>query len=429
MRQGAVLLVPFVIGLAAVSTGAQVPAWPQFGGPNRDFHVTGAGLAKSWPAAGPRTLWSRELGEGYSGIVGDGRVMVTMYRPVKGIVATIVSKFAPAGPEPEVVIAFDAGTGRTLWEHSYPAPPVKGMNLEYGPGPHSTPLIADGRVFAAGATGKLHALDLASGRVLWSHDLWGELHGELMGRGYSPSPLLYKDAVIVPLGGRGQALAAFAAKDGRLLWKNGDLELSPASPMLISLDGQDQLVLFHASGVAGLDPADGRLLWRHPHKTDWGLNISTPVFGPDRRLFISSAYGSGSRVIELVRDGPATTPREVAFAGKMRLHFGNAVRIGDTIYGSSGDFGPAFFTALDVKSGTLLWQERGFARASFVVADDRFVILDEDGTLLLAAASPQGLEIKGRASVLAHRAWTVPTLVGTRLFLRDRRSLKALDLG
>ncbi len=423
---------PLALALALLAGGdarAQVASWPQWGGPNRDFTVSGAGIAKSWPAAGPRSLWTRELGDGYSSIVGDGRVLVTMYRPLRGILATIASKFVAAEPEPEVVIALDSSTGRTLWEHRYAAPPAPRMDLEYGPGPHSTPLIAGELVVSVGATGKMFALELRTGRVMWSHDLWLELNGQLMGRGYSPSPLLYKDAVIVPLGGRGQALAAFSSKDGKLLWKNGDLDLSPASPMLIDLDGEAQLVLFNASGVAGIDPDDGSLLWRSPHKTDWGLNISTPVWGPDKRLFLSSAYGSGARVLELSRADGKTAAKEVAYSGKMKVHFGTAIRVGDTVYGSSGDFGPAFFTAMDVQTGNVLWQERGFARASFLLVDDRFVILDEDGTLLLAEASPDGLKIHGKASVLANKSWTVPSLIGRRLYLRDRRTIKALDLG
>lgn len=413
----------------ALSRTVLAQTWPQWGGPHRDFKLSGTGIAKSWPDGGPKTLWARDLGDGYSAIVSDDRVLVTMYRPLKGIVATLASKFVAMELEPEVVIALDPQTGNTLWEHRYPAPPVPKMDLEYGPGPHSTPLIAGDLVVSVGATGKMQALDLNTGRVRWSHDLWGELHGQTMGRGYSPSPLLYKDTILVPLGGSGQALAAFAPTDGKLLWKNGDIDLSPASPTLIQFDGQEQLVLFNASGVAGIDPSNGTVLWRHPHKTDWGLNISTPVFGPDKRLFLSSAYGSGSRVLELTLANGQTTPKEVAFAGKMKIHFGNGIRIGDTIYGSSGDFGPAFFAALDVKTGNVLWQERGFARASFLLADDRFVILDEDGLLLLAEPTPAGLKIHGKTSVLTHRAWTVPTLVGKRLYLRDRKNIKALDLG
>jgi len=415
--------------LAALALSAALPcaasgqtkAWPQFGGPTRDFKLSGTGIAKSWPSSGPKTLWARELGDGYSSIVSDGRVLITMYRPVKGIVAP--------EPELEVVIALDSETGKTLWEHRYGAPFAAKMNLNEGPGPHSTPLIVGDLVYSVGATGKMFALDVKTGRIVWSHDLWSELSGQMMGRGYSPSPLLYEDTIIVPLGGKGQALAAFGPKDGKLLWKGGDVDLSPASPMLIDVDGQDQLVLFNASGIAGLDPSNGTVLWRHPHKTDWGLNISTPVWGPDKRLFLSSAYGTGSRVLELTRADGKTTPKEVGYAGKLQLHFGNGIRIGDIIYGSSSNFGPAFFSAFDVKSGNILWQERGFSRASFLLADDRFVILDEDGTLALAEATQTGLKIHGKASVLTNRAWTAPTLVGKRLYVRDRKSIKALDLG
>jgi len=403
------------------AASAQTKAWPQFGGPTRDFKLSGTGIAKSWPSSGPKTLWARELGDGYSSIVSDGKVLITMYRPVKGIVAP--------KPELEVVIALDSETGKTLWEHRYAAPFDPKMHLNEGPGPHSTPLIAFDLVYSVGATGKMFALDVKTGHIVWSHDLWSELSGQMMGRGYSPSPLLYKDTIIVPLGGKGQALAAFAPKDGKLLWKGGDADLSPASPMLIDVDGEDQLVLFNASGVSGHDPSNGRVLWRHPHKTDWGLNISTPVWGPDKRLFLSSAYGTGSRVLELTRADGKTTLKEVGYAGKLQLHFGNGIRVGDVIYGSSSNFGPAFVTAFDVKNGNILWQERGFSRASFLLADDRFIILDEDGTLALAEATPTGLKIHGKASVLTNRAWTAPTLVGKRLYVRDRKSIKALDLG
>lgn len=417
-----------LVALMPCAASAQNRAWLQFGGPTRDFKLSGTGIAKSWPSSGPKTLWARELGDGYSSIVSDGRVLITMYRPVRRVAAMVTSLFAAAEPEPEAVIALDALTGKTLWEHRYPSPALPKMNMDKGPGPHSTPLIVGDLVYSVGTTGRMFALELKTGKVVWSHDLWGELNGQLMGRGYSPSPLLYKDTILVPLGGSGQALAAFAPRDGRLVWKNGNIDLSPASPMLIDVDGQEQLVLFNADGIAGIDPSNGTVLWRHPHKTDWGLNISTPVWGPDKRLFLSSAYGTGSRVLELTRADGKTTPKEVAFASKMKVHFGTAVRVGDTIYGSSGDFGPAFFTAFDVKTGDIQWQERGFARASFVLADDRFVILDEDGLLLLAEATPTGLKIHGKTSVLTNLAWTAPTLVGKRLYVRDRRSIKALDL-
>jgi outer membrane protein assembly factor BamB len=421
--------VAWALVVALALTAAPVPpaSWPQWGGPTRDFKAPAGHLAASWPASGPREVWSRSLGEGYSAIAADGSALFTQYRPVKGIVATIVGKFS--SNDTEVVVALDAASGRTVWEHAYPAPVVAGMNLTEGPGPHATPLVVGDLVYAAGATAKLHALDRRTGRVVWSHDLWGEMGGKVQGRGYSCSPLAYGGHVIVTVGGAGQTLAAFDQATGKVAWKNGNLDPAPSSPLLITVDGQEQLVLFHADGVAGFDPKDGTLLWSHPHKTDYGLNISTPVWGPDNLLFVSSAYGSGSRVLHLAQAGGKTTVKELWASNRMRIHFGDAIRIGDHVYGSSGDFGPAVFTAVDVRTGAIAWQDRAVPRSSSVYGDGRFVILDEDGTLYLATATPQALQVQSRAQVLSGRAWTVPTLVGTRLYLRDRATVKALDLG
>jgi outer membrane protein assembly factor BamB len=412
--------------LATAGTGAQSVGWPQWGGPTRDFKSDVTGLAPTWPAAGPRELWQRPLGDGYSGIVAEGGTLYTMYRPLKGKSAERVRKPDPA---PEVVTALDAKSGRTLWEHSYPSPFRDKMDMEYGPGPHSTPLLADGRLFAVGTTGKLQALDAKTGRVLWSHDLWQEYGGKVQGRGYACSPIAYRGTIILTVGGPGQGVMAFDQKDGRLAWKVSDLEPAPSSPILIVVDGQEQLVVFHANGVAGLDPTNGAVYWDHEHKTDWGLNISTPVWGRDNLLFVSSAYSGGSRVLRLAQTAGKTRVEELWFNNKLRIHIGNAQRLGDHVYGSSGDFGPAFLTAVEVRTGRVAWQERVFARAVSLHADVKLLLLDEEGTLALASATPRGLTVHARANVLAKEAWTVPTLVGTTLYLRDRETIKALALG
>ena len=113
----------------------------------------------------------------------------------------------------------------------------------------------------------------------------------------------------------------------------------------------------------------------------------------------------------------------------MRVHIGTAIRIGSTIVASSGDFGPAFITAVDIGSGKVVWQDRTFARAQLLYADSKLLILDEDGNLGLATASPTGLQVLAKAPVLEHRAWTPPTLVGTTLYVRDRKNIAAFDLG
>jgi outer membrane protein assembly factor BamB len=412
--------------VAASAVAALAADWPQFGGPGRDFTAPAA-LPASWPASGPRQLWARELGDGYSGIAAVGGVLYTQYHPAKGMLASLMDRFRGAVTHPEVVIAVDAATGRTLWEHAYDAGPP-GVNLEYGPGPNATPLVHGGLVYAAGVTGKLHALDAKTGGVVWSQDLWGALGGKRFDRGYSNSPVAYGSTIIVFLGGAGQGVVALDAKSGSVVWKGGNFDAGGSSPLLINVNGQEQLVVFHPGGVAGMDPRNGTVLWDHPHRTDYGLNISLPIWGPDNILFVSSAYSAGSRALQLSQSGGRTTVKELWFSNKMRLHFGNGVRIGDYVYGSSGDFGPAFFTAVNVRTGEAAWQERGLARAQFVNAGSTFVLLDEDGALALATATPQKFSILGRAEVLTHRAWTAPTVAGTRVFVRDRAMMKAFDL-
>jgi hypothetical protein len=146
-------------------------------------------------------------------------------------------------------------------------------------------------------------------------------------------------------------------------------------------------------------------------------------------MFVSSAYDGGSRVLRLSSDNGRTGVEELWFDNRLRLHFGNAIRIGNLVVGTSGDFGPAFFAAVDVVTGEELWRERTFARSQMVYADGMLLIVDEDGDLALAEATVEGLNVLAKAEILTENAWTPPTLVGTKLYLRDRRNILALDLG
>ncbi len=394
---------------------AQTTNWPQWGGPQRNFMVDAKGLAETWPANGPKRLWSRELGEGHSSVVAEQGRLYTMYS--KG--------------EQECVIALDAASGKTVWEKSYAAP-TTGLKLENGNGPHSTPLIVGNLLFTVGVIGKLQAFDKQTGNVVWSHDLYQEYGGMRMGRGYSCSPLAYKNTLIVTVGGAaGQSLMAFDQKTGKVVWKNQSFDLSPSTPTLINVDGQEQLVVVLADNAVGVNPDNGELLWKHPHQCDWGLNITPPLWGPaggDNILFISSAYSGGSRALELHQAGGKTTVKELWANRRMRVHHTTMVRLGELVFASSGDFGPAPMTAIEVKTGNIVWQDRSFPKANFVYANGKLILLDEDGQLALVSLSPQGMKVISKAAVLNRTAWTPPTLAGTNLYLRDRRMLVALDL-
>jgi outer membrane protein assembly factor BamB len=282
-------------------------------------------------------------------------------------------------------------------------------------------------VFAIGVTGQFHAVDLRSGALRWSHDLVASFDLSEY-NAFAASPLAYAGNVILPLGGSRRGVAAFKRETGALVWQSDSLAMGPGSPVLIDLDGQQELVVWGQGELAGLNPDNGRLLWRHPHPTQMGLNISTPVWGPDHSLFVSSAYGGGGRMMRLARIGGRTVIQESWFNNRMRLHFGAALRIGNLIIGSSGDFGPAFMLAVDVDTGAEVWRERSFARAQMVEAGGTLVIVDEDGDIALASISDGRLRVHARKQMLTQNAWTPPTLVGSTVYVRDRKDILALDL-
>lgn len=420
------LLPCFLIASMGIATRGQTrpqDAWRQWGGPHRNFMVDASGLASTWPAGGPERLWSRPLGEGHSSIAVEGGVLFTMYRPR--------TERANEWSGEEIVIALDATTGQTLWEHPYPSRP---LDFKYGAGPHATPLIVGERLFTAGTNKQIYAFDKRTGKVIWSHDLVEDfgapptLLRPPVKAGYACSPLAYRDTVIVTAGGEGQAVMAFDQSDGSVVWRSEDFNISPASPILIDVDGEEQLVVFGGRDVNGLDPATGRALWSHPHDTSSDMNISTPVWSEDGLLLISSAYDGGARMLELSRTGDRTVVRELWFNTRLRVQIGIVIRLGNLVIGSSGDSKGAILTALDARTGDVVWRDRQFSRSTFLYADDKLVILDEDGTLALATVTAEGLSVLARASVLTNKAWTVPTLIGTKMYLRDRRTITALDL-
>jgi outer membrane protein assembly factor BamB len=194
------------------------------------------------------------------------------------------------------------------------------------------------------------------------------------------------------------------------------------------VDGQEQVVLMMESEIVGVEPKTGDLLWSHPHQNRTKTNVSTPFWGADNLLFCSSAYDSGGRMLKLSVVGGKTKVEELWFQKRLRIHVANGIRLGEIIYGSSGDFGPAPFTAVNVKTGEVIWQERNLPKTSFIYADGRFIMLNEDGELILATPTATGLKIHSRVPLLTQTSWTPPTLAGSRLYLRDRKTVLALDL-
>ena len=188
---------------------AEVPApapgvpWTQWGGPKRNFQTDATGIKDVWPASGPRVVWKRALGEGYSAPVVENGVLYTMY--------------GKSGQE--VVLAANAETGQTLWEHVTPMT-FQSDAPEMGNGPYSSPLIAGDRLFTTGVAGRLQGLDKKSGKLLWTQQLWSDHHGSQMMYGYSSSPIAFRDTVVV----------------------RGEGPMAPRDPIVLKLPNDAQMV-------------------------------------------------------------------------------------------------------------------------------------------------------------------------------------------
>jgi len=408
----AALVLACAIGGAAA--GPKGTAWTQWGGPDGSFVAPSAGLAADWPEAGPRKLWSRELGGGYSAILAEGGRLYTMYR-TQGR---------------EVVVSLDAASGETVWERGYEAAPHPTHVTQFGDGPRSTPLIVGDRLYTIGVSGRMHCLDKRSGEVVWSHDLWGEeFGGSVLNHGYSSSPIAYANLVYVLVGGEKGSIVALSQKDGRVVWRRHSFGNSYSTPRILEVDGRDELVTFMKGELVGLDPKTGELRWSYAHENQWGQNINMPVMADRNHLFLSSPE-AGARGLKLTRKEDGTVAVEELWSTrKIQFYHVSSVRQGDYVYGSTGTMAPAFLAAVNIRTGEIAWRERGFAKANCVLADGRLIILDEDGNLALATATPAALAVHSRVQLLDEVAWTVPTVVGRTLYVRDQKSIMAFDLG
>jgi outer membrane protein assembly factor BamB len=395
----------------SLSATAVADDWPQWGGRERNFTAR-AKLAESWPETGLRQLWRRPLGDAYSSIVAaHGRLYVMSRHEGQ-----------------EHVVALKAATGETIWDQEAPAAFLDGTNVEEnGPGPLATPLVVGDRLITVGITADVRCFDCDDGSVIWRHELATEFGGTRLYRGYSASPVAFEETVILPVGGSKQAVVAFRISDGSVAWRKHDFDISHVSPLLIRVAGQTQLVVLGSQIIVGLDPATGALLWQHAHPMAGGHVASTPIWH-DGRLFFSGAYGAGSWCLRLKQEGDRTVVSELWHNVRMRVHHSNVIRIGDFVYASSGDFSAIPFTALNLNSGKVVWQDRRITRASCLLVDERLIVLQEDGRLMLASVSPDKLTIHSKVQLFDERAWTPPTLVGNTLYIRNRREVLAFQL-
>jgi outer membrane protein assembly factor BamB len=409
IRRPAGLLVTatFVLSLSAVASNRAFDDWPQWRGPKRDGVSAERGLLKDWPAAGPPLVWrANGAGTGYSS-----------FSSALGRLYTLGARGST-----EYVMAYDAGTGKKVWEVEH----GRRFSNDRGDGPRATPAVDGDRLYAFGASGDLAAMDAATGKVFWKLNVLARFGGSNIPWGLSESPLVLGDRIIVSPGGRGASIVALNKADGSLIWKSLNDEPGYSSAVLHEAGGIREAVYFTAERAIGVDVQTGKLLWSYNQVANQTANVATPIVRGNR-VFLSSAYGTGAALLELTPDAKAgISAKQVYFTREMRNHHASSVLVGDHLYG----FSDAILTAMKFDTGDTAWRDRSVGKGSVVFADDRLYLYSEAGVVGLAEANPAGYREHGRFRIQAGDmpTWSHPIVSNGKLFIRDQDNIYAYDI-
>lgn len=379
--------------------------FPQFLGPDRNGILAGPKLATNWTTQPPKLLWRQPVGAAWSGFAVSGRLAITQEQ--RG--------------ENELVVAYDLESGRPVWSH---ADATRYFTTLAGEGPRATPTIASGRVFAQGATGRLNCLDLTTGRMIWTKDILQEHGGKLPDWGVSGSPLVYDDLVIANPGGReNQSVIACAAADGKVRWTSGKHGESYSSPVLRTIDGVKQVLLFDNS-LVGYDAQSGTQLWNfrwpggHPH-------VAVPIFVDSADVILSSGYGTGSGRLTLARSADGKwTAKQVWRTNRLKAKFTNPILHQGHVYGLDD----GIMACLDAKTGDLKWKDGKYGHGQALLVAGLLLVMAESGDVVLVDPKPEALHELTRFQALTEKTWNPPALAGEFLLVRNDKEAACFRL-
>lgn len=369
------------------------------------------------------TLWQQGIGEGWGSFAVEGDQAVTLEQ---------------RGDE-ETVAAYRLADGALLWIQSHAA---RHEHPYGGIGPRSTPTIAGDAVYAQGATGYLWCLDLDSGRPRWTADLlelagWDqEASEDAIPWGRAGSPLLVDGLCVVPFGApdhaegladKGRSLIALDVETGQVEWTAGDDQISYASPQLMTLGGQRQIVSVNEETVTGHHIDTGQTLWSYPWpgESNARATCASAVPAGQNRFLIGKGYGGGSAVVEVTSAGEAAWQTQTVWASSrlLKTKFNHSCVDGDVAYGLSN----GTLQAVDLTKGRRLWQQsRGsrYGQGQLVLAGDVLVVQAESGDVAFVAADPERYRELARLPALKTKTWNIPTVAGRHLLVRnDRESI------
>jgi outer membrane protein assembly factor BamB len=384
---------------------AKKAAWPGFRGPERDGIARGSRINTDWTTSPPVQMWRRPIGPGWSSFAVNGDLLYTQEQ--RG--------------EREIVACYRVSTGEPVWRHS---DPVRFYESNGGAGPRATPTLANGRVYAFGATGILNALDAGNGNVLWSHNVATEVDRKVPMWGFSSSPLVIDDVVIVAASG---TLAAYDTETGKQRWVGPRLLGSYSSPHRATIDGVTQVLLMSGSGVTSIAPASGEILWKH--EWDSGTTIVQPAVMPDGGVLINAIAmtgGVGTRRLAVKHDSGGWGVDERWTSNGLKPYFNDFVVHKGHAYGFDG----SILACINLEDGKRMWKGGRYGNGQLILLPDQdlLLVLSEEGELALVGATTDQFKEIARFKAIEGKTWNHPVLVGDVLLVRNGEEMAAFRL-
>lgn len=384
------------------------PEWSGFRGPNRDGVQHGTILAENLSATDVKELWRIPIGSGWSSFAVAGNLLFTQEQ--RG--------------EMETVVCYAADSGKEVWAQAVKSRFDDPLG---GPGPRSTPTLAGGALYAMGATGELMKLDPKTGEEMWRVNI-KEVSGAAVPMwGFSSSPLVTGDIVIVYAGAKdGKGTLGFAADTGELKWSAPAGEHSYSSPQLVTLLGEELVVLTTNLGVDFLSASSGEVRFHYDWSHD-GYRANQPVVLGEDAMLIPTGMGSGTRRVKLTKsDDGKITAEELWTTVNLKPDFNDALVYDGHVYG----FDNTIFTCLNLETGERAWKGGRYGKGQqLLLADSKLLlVITEEGELKLVQPTPEKLAEVLSMKALTGRTWNHPVVVGNRVYLRNAQEAVCLEV-
>ncbi len=355
----------------------------------------------------PQEIWRMRVGPGWSSFAVAGDRLFTQEQ--RG--------------EDEAVVCLDARNGKELWAHLYPS---RFYEVVGGAGPRATPTWDNGRLFCLGAEGMLMRLDPASGQSLWTADLRKDADREPPTWGFSSSPLIVNDVVIVHAGGAGDTgLLAYDVETGQKRWGAAAGDHSYSSPQLATIEGQQLVLILTNEGLTAADPGSGSVLFDYPWKFE-GYRVVQPLLVSATQMLLGTSMGVGTRKIELRHQDASWQPEEVWTSRDMKPYFNDYVVQNDYLYG----FDHNIFACIELQTGKRAWKKGRYGSGQVLSLPDgqQLLVLSETGEVVILRANPQAHEELATFPALSGKTWNHPVLVGNRLYVRNGEEAACFEL-